>query len=195
MMTFMTIFLRASRAPGKSWRVNDITPLGSPQRGHEKSGKVIFLTPIDRQRRRRPACRNQLDVPKKSQNLSLPSASSIKLPVPASYRPLSARPVHCPATVRSFPPCSCLGSRIMTASHLFNRLSTFTFPIALLAIAGLVPTTARAGLPASSAGRAEAVGKPTALVVQPPAGTLSGPRAVPPLVAPGQYADGTVRDL
>src|SRR5262245_8276126 len=39
------------------------------------------------------------------------------------------------------------------------------------------------------------VGTPTALIVQPAAVTLAGPRSMQQLVVTGRYADGTERDL
>ncbi|HLW67939.1 MAG TPA: DUF1553 domain-containing protein [Gemmataceae bacterium] len=43
--------------------------------------------------------------------------------------------------------------------------------------------------------REAAIGKPTALVVQPAAVTLAGPKAMQQLIISGKYADGTIRDL
>jgi len=52
-----------------------------------------------------------------------------------------------------------------------------------------------AAVPTLPEERAAQVGKPSALVVQPPSVTLTGPRAAQQLVVSGKYADGTVRDL
>jgi hypothetical protein len=52
-----------------------------------------------------------------------------------------------------------------------------------------------AALPSSAEARAKAVGQPTALIVQPEAISLDGPRSMQQIVVSGTYADGRVRDL
>ncbi len=54
---------------------------------------------------------------------------------------------------------------------------------------------APAGVPTDPARRAAIVGQPAAVLVQPPAVTLAGPRARQQMVVTGRYADGSVRDL
>jgi hypothetical protein len=68
---------------------------------------------------------------------------------------------------------------------------------ACLSLALLLGTAlpASAAVPTDPAARAQVVGQPVALVVQPPAVTLSGLRAMQQLVVTGRYADNTVRDL
>ena len=63
----------------------------------------------------------------------------------------------------------------------------------ILLLAGICP--ASAAVPADSAARNQVVGQPVALLVQPAAVTLAGPRAMQQLVVSGRYADGTLRDL
>jgi len=53
----------------------------------------------------------------------------------------------------------------------------------------------RASVPDDTAVRAQIIGRPTALVVQPQAITLSGPRAIQQIIVTGIYADGSMRDL
>jgi hypothetical protein len=52
-----------------------------------------------------------------------------------------------------------------------------------------------ASVPTDAAARAQVVGRPTAVVVQPQAITLSGPRAFQQVIVTGIYPDGTLRDL
>src|SRR5262245_38082827 len=59
----------------------------------------------------------------------------------------------------------------------------------------LLPALARAGVPTEPAKRNALIGQPTALLVEPPSMTLTGPRATQQLVVTGRYADGSVRDL
>src|SRR5438067_6250488 len=59
----------------------------------------------------------------------------------------------------------------------------------------LLPALARGGLPTDPAQRAALVGQPSALAVEPPSLTLTGPRSTQQLVVTGRYADGSVRDL
>jgi hypothetical protein len=54
---------------------------------------------------------------------------------------------------------------------------------------------AAAACPTDPAARAQLVGQPTALQVQPPAIALQGPRAMQQVVVTAQYTDGSVRDL
>src|SRR6516165_10156388 len=66
--------------------------------------------------------------------------------------------------------------------------------LAGLALAVAV-TPALAAVPTDPAKRAEIIGKPAALVVQPENLTLTGPRGYQQIVVSGKYADGSVRDL
>ncbi len=59
----------------------------------------------------------------------------------------------------------------------------------------LLPACLAAGVPAEKALRAELIGKPAAVVVEPAALTLSGPRAAQQILVTGRYADGSLRDL
>jgi hypothetical protein len=61
----------------------------------------------------------------------------------------------------------------------------------LLVIASPSPAT----VPTDPVLRAAVIGEPTALLVQPEAVSLTGPRAVQQVVVSGKYADGSVRDL
>src|SRR5262249_43655904 len=54
---------------------------------------------------------------------------------------------------------------------------------------------AQAAWPIEAAAKAEVIGQPLSLLVQPQAVTLSGPRARQQIVVTGHYADGSVRDL
>ncbi len=54
---------------------------------------------------------------------------------------------------------------------------------------------ASAAVPTDPQQRAALIGQPQALVVQPEAVTLAGPRAYQQILVTGKYADGTVRDL
>jgi hypothetical protein len=65
--------------------------------------------------------------------------------------------------------------------------------VAALLVALAAP--ARGAPPADPAAAARAVGQPAALLVQPEAVTLAGPRARQQVVVTGRYADGSVRDL
>jgi hypothetical protein len=74
------------------------------------------------------------------------------------------------------------------------------YPTCKLCVAALpflltaaLPVTA--AIPSDPAVRAQLVGKPADLLVQPAAVTLIGPRSLQQLVVTGRYADGTVRDL
>jgi hypothetical protein len=76
------------------------------------------------------------------------------------------------------------------------RFRHFRQPLCLPLLAGLLWSAA--AIPASAAlpaDKAPVVGQPAALVVQPEAIILSGPRAHQQLVITGRYADGQVRDL
>jgi hypothetical protein len=64
-------------------------------------------------------------------------------------------------------------------------------PALLLALAAFAP----AAPPAAAAAKAQLIGQPAALVVQPESITLNGPRAMQQVVVTGRYADGSVRDL
>jgi hypothetical protein len=56
-------------------------------------------------------------------------------------------------------------------------------------------TPTLAAVPTDAAKRADLIGKPTALIVQPESLTLTGPRGYQQIVVTGKYADGSVRDL
>src|SRR5437016_5385761 len=64
-----------------------------------------------------------------------------------------------------------------------------------LAFLPLASLPAAAAVPADAPTRAQVIGQPVALLVQPPLINLSGPRAMQQLVVTGRYADGNVRDL
>ncbi|HEV3261558.1 MAG TPA: DUF1549 domain-containing protein, partial [Gemmataceae bacterium] len=67
---------------------------------------------------------------------------------------------------------------------------------ALLTVALIVTAApSRAASPANPDDNSGLAGKPVALMVQPEAITLTGPRAVQQVVVSGRYADGSVRDL
>jgi hypothetical protein len=76
----------------------------------------------------------------------------------------------------------------MFASTLSRRCCLSIVTLGLLA-------TVRAAAPADVTTSSKIVGQPTALVVQPAAITLDGPRAMQQLLVTGRYADGSVRDL
>lgn len=61
--------------------------------------------------------------------------------------------------------------------------------------ASLLALPAGAAVPTDPAKRAQIIGRPTALEVQPATIQLNGPRAQQQLVVTGKYGDGTVRDL
>jgi hypothetical protein len=65
----------------------------------------------------------------------------------------------------------------------------------VLGLATLIAKPAAGALPTDPAKKAQVIGQPTALAVQPATIVLNGPRALQQLVITGQYADGTVRDL
>jgi hypothetical protein len=79
-----------------------------------------------------------------------------------------------PAVVRALPRCR-------------------TLAVAVCCLAASWPVAASP--PSDPAKRAEAIGQPTALAVQPETVTLAGPRARQQLIVTGRYADGSVRDL
>src|SRR5262249_2917657 len=79
-------------------------------------------------------------------------------------------------------------TRPRVLSHLPGRLLALIL-LGSLAVAG------RAAVPTEPAQRAAVIGQPTALVVQPAALDLSGPRAMQQIVVTGKYADGSQRDL
>src|SRR5438128_1677688 len=84
----------------------------------------------------------------------------------------------------------------MNASH-FRSLSGSGRLQTIIAIACLsvVLGTARASLPTDPAIRAQMIGHPTALVVQPQVISLTGPRTIQQIIVTGIYPDGTQRDL
>ena len=69
--------------------------------------------------------------------------------------------------------------------------------IALALVAGLAlaAQTIEAGLPDSPAARAQLIGRPVALQIQPEHVHLNGPRSAQQLLVTGRYADGSQRDL
>jgi hypothetical protein len=76
---------------------------------------------------------------------------------------------------------------------LVNRSS-----LAVLLALGLLLSCsfpAAAALPAEPEARAQVIGQPTALVVEPASIDLAGPHSMQQIVVTGKYADGTVRDL
>ncbi len=80
--------------------------------------------------------------------------------------------------------------------HNRHSLSLHSLAAALLAgLSLLVPARAQAAVPDDPAQRTAVIGQPKALLVQPPAITLAGPRSRQQLVVTGQYEDGSVRDL
>jgi len=68
-------------------------------------------------------------------------------------------------------------------------------PLAVLAGILLFSATGQAAVPTDAAERAQVIGKPASLVVQPEAVVLSGPRGRQQLVVTGVYAGGDKRDL
>jgi hypothetical protein len=75
-----------------------------------------------------------------------------------------------------------------TQRHIVACL--LAFAICMLAVANSL-----GGLPEDVMHRDQIVGKPTRLVVEPPAIVLRGPRAMSQLLVSGHYGDGLVRDL
>src|SRR4051794_350035 len=67
--------------------------------------------------------------------------------------------------------------------------------LAAALLTALAAGPARGAPPADPGAAARAVGQPAALLVQPEAVTLVGPRARQQVVVTGRYADGSVRDL
>jgi hypothetical protein len=59
----------------------------------------------------------------------------------------------------------------------------------------LVCLPAQAAVPSDPKSKADIIGAPTGLVVQPTSVTLTGPRDYQQLVVTGKYADGSIRDL
>jgi hypothetical protein len=84
----------------------------------------------------------------------------------------------------------------MNASH-FRSLSGLVWLRAIIAIAcfSLILETVRASLPTDPGIRAQVIGHPTALVVQPQVISLTGPRTIQQIIVTGIYPDGTQRDL
>jgi hypothetical protein len=66
---------------------------------------------------------------------------------------------------------------------------------ALCAFLTAVSAVSAAGIPSDPATRAPLVGNPAALLVQPVAVALNGPRSMKQIVVTGRYADSSVRDL
>ncbi len=67
--------------------------------------------------------------------------------------------------------------------------------LAALAVFALVPSGGFAAAPTDAKAKADLIGVPTSLSVQPESVTLTGTRARAQVVVTGKYADGTVRDL
>src|SRR5579884_711195 len=67
--------------------------------------------------------------------------------------------------------------------------------LAGLALALAFPALSLAGVPAEPAQKAAVAGEPAALVIQPPAITLAGPRSRQQVVVTARYGDNSVRDL
>ncbi len=76
-----------------------------------------------------------------------------------------------------------------------RRTPAWLRPLTALALLLAAAAVAAAAVPADPAQRAQQIGQPTALLVQPETITLTGPRAVQQVVVTGKYADGSVRDL
>src|SRR5262249_4017785 len=68
-------------------------------------------------------------------------------------------------------------------------------PFALLLPWGVKPAPVHAAPPAETPESNALIGKPVALVVQPEALRLNGPRSRQQVVVTGKYEDGDVRDL
>ena len=67
---------------------------------------------------------------------------------------------------------------------------------ALLTVAlAVTAAPSRAASPANPDDKSDLAGKPVALMVQPEAITLTGPRAVQQVVVSGRYADGSLRSF
>src|SRR5258708_6246946 len=81
----------------------------------------------------------------------------------------------------------------MLPSSSARRLSS---AIAALMLAyAFTLQTAHASPPTDAAQRAALIGQPTALLVQPEALQLTGPRSRQQVIITGRYSDGSVRDL
>ena len=85
---------------------------------------------------------------------------------------------------------------------MFGRASTaprsarfvrHSLPAGLALLLSALPAPAAA--PADPATKAQVIGQPAALLVQPEAIALNSPRATQQVVVTGKYADGSVRDL
>ncbi len=83
----------------------------------------------------------------------------------------------------------------MNADRRSPTLCALTWLSFLAGLSLLVPAWSHAAIPEDAAERAAVIGNPKALVVQPPAITLAGPRSQQQLLITGQYPDGTSRDL
>src|SRR4051794_11771858 len=70
-------------------------------------------------------------------------------------------------------------------------LMAFLAGVLLLGMALPAP----AGLPDEPAQKAQVIGQPASLLIQPEVITLAGPRAHQQIVVTGRYADGSLRDL
>ena len=79
-----------------------------------------------------------------------------------------------------------------------DRPNAFRQLYQVVAVTCTIAVTAlsvQAGIPNDPKIRAQIVGTPVAITVQPPALTLSGPRSFQQVTVTGKYANGTVRDL
>ncbi len=81
--------------------------------------------------------------------------------------------------------------------HVIRRIWTVGSLHSLLSVALIfaAASSVTAAPPSGTEARANQIGQPAALVIQPATIVLNGPRANQQLVVTGKYADGTVRDL
>src|SRR5258707_487426 len=82
-------------------------------------------------------------------------------------------------------------------ARTLRRFSVLEWKAIITGLALILAATnsVTAALPTDPAARAQLVGQPASLLVQPAAIKLAGPRALQQLVVTGRYADGSVRDL
>jgi len=80
--------------------------------------------------------------------------------------------------------------------HFSYRFTpSWMFMVGIVAGVCCVAAPASGAPPTSTEARTKAIGQPVALVIQPEAVTLDGPRAAQQVVVTGRYGDGSVRDL
>jgi hypothetical protein len=84
------------------------------------------------------------------------------------------------------------GMPMSITPHTIRALAA---PLTVLALTAAVLPARAAGVPTDPEQRAAVVGQPAALLVQPEAVALAGPRSRAQAVVTGRYADATVRDL